>query len=140
MICNYVGKIIPALQSRCTKFRFAPLKTEQVRGRVDEVIAAEGIDITPDGVDSLLELGASSPREGTEPPTAAHTPWLPARFASAPPFSARTPRTLPSPSPPSRTSAAVASASRRVSGVVAAVSRRRVLVSIWCRSVEGDSA
>ena len=25
LICNYLGKIIPAIQSRCTRFRFAPL-------------------------------------------------------------------------------------------------------------------
>ena len=57
MICNYVTKIIPALQSRCTKFRFAPLQGSQVRSRVDHVIAAERINITPGGVDALLELG-----------------------------------------------------------------------------------
>ena len=57
MICNYVTKIIPALQSRCTKFRFAPLQSSQVRSRVDHVIAAERINITPGGVDALLELG-----------------------------------------------------------------------------------
>jgi hypothetical protein len=42
LICNYVSKIIPALQSRCTRFRFAPLRAEHVRDRVDYVIAREG--------------------------------------------------------------------------------------------------
>ena len=49
MICNYVSKIIPALQSRCTKFRFAPLKIEQIRDRLDHVIAAENVNISQDG-------------------------------------------------------------------------------------------
>ena len=31
LICNYVNKIIPALQSRCTRFRFAPLEADKVR-------------------------------------------------------------------------------------------------------------
>ena len=41
LICNYVSKIIPALQSRCTRFRFAPLKQEQIRSRLVEVADAE---------------------------------------------------------------------------------------------------
>jgi len=42
LICNYVSKIIPALQSRCTRFRFAPLQKEQVRGRLLDIISREG--------------------------------------------------------------------------------------------------
>lgn len=42
LICNYVSKIIPALQSRCTRFRFAPLGGEAVAERVKIVVDAEG--------------------------------------------------------------------------------------------------
>ena len=41
LICNYVSKIIPALQSRCTRFRFPPLAQEYVRERLQEVIDQE---------------------------------------------------------------------------------------------------
>jgi replication factor C subunit 3/5 len=36
-----VGKIIPALQSRCTKFRFAPLQESQVHDRLSHIIDSE---------------------------------------------------------------------------------------------------
>lgn len=41
LICNYVGKIIPALQSRCTRFRFPPLAESYVRMRLQHVIDSE---------------------------------------------------------------------------------------------------
>ena len=43
LICNYVSKIIPALQSRCTRFRFAPLPADVAAGRLRHVAAAEGV-------------------------------------------------------------------------------------------------
>jgi len=41
LICNYVSKIIPALQSRCTRFRFPPLQEQHVTDRLEYVIAQE---------------------------------------------------------------------------------------------------
>lgn len=42
LICNYASKIIPALQSRCTRFRFAPLDPANVTERLRYVIQQEG--------------------------------------------------------------------------------------------------
>ena len=42
IICNYVNKIIPAIQSRCTRFRFSPLPISEVEKRLAGVIEAEG--------------------------------------------------------------------------------------------------
>lgn len=41
LIGNYLSKIIPAIQSRCTRFRFGPLTTEQMTSRVQHVIDQE---------------------------------------------------------------------------------------------------
>lgn len=56
MICNYVNKIIPALQSRCTKFRFAPLRAEQIISRLQDVIRIEHVNATNDGENAILQL------------------------------------------------------------------------------------
>lgn len=62
LICNYVSKIIPALQSRCTRFRFAPLKQEQIRSRLVEVADAEKVNYTQDGIQSILALSGGDMR------------------------------------------------------------------------------
>src|SRR5882762_1355785 len=41
IICNYVNKITPAIQSRCTRYRFSPLPMAQVEKRLTGVIEAE---------------------------------------------------------------------------------------------------
>jgi len=62
MICNYVSKIIPALQSRCTRFRFAPLKQEQIRSRLVEIADKEKVNYTEDGIQSILALSGGDMR------------------------------------------------------------------------------
>ncbi|CAH0398300.1 unnamed protein product [Chilo suppressalis] len=63
IICNYLGKIIPALQSRCTRFRFAPLQQSQIVPRLKEIAAAEGVNMSEDGVKALLTLSGGDMRK-----------------------------------------------------------------------------
>lgn len=63
IICNYLGKIIPALQSRCTRFRFGPLTPEQILPRLDHVIAEENLSVTEDGKRALLTLSNGDMRK-----------------------------------------------------------------------------
>ncbi|CAD0201285.1 unnamed protein product [Chrysodeixis includens] len=63
IICNYLGKIIPALQSRCTRFRFAPLQQSQIVPRLQEVAKAEGVKISEDGIKALLALSGGDMRK-----------------------------------------------------------------------------
>lgn len=62
LICNYVYKIIPALQSRCTRFRFAPLDESRMRIRLLDVIKQENIHITQKAIDAILRLGRGDMR------------------------------------------------------------------------------
>ncbi|KAK1438023.1 hypothetical protein QVD17_03824 [Tagetes erecta] len=63
LICNNVNKIIPALQSRCTRFRFAPLDAVNVTERLKHVITAEGLDVTEDGLTALVRLSNGDMRK-----------------------------------------------------------------------------
>lgn len=63
LICNHVNKIIPAIQSRCTKFRFGPLDMQQVRPRLEHIIATEKLNATEDGIKALLRLSKGDMRK-----------------------------------------------------------------------------
>ncbi|CAH4028482.1 replication factor C subunit 5 [Pieris brassicae] len=63
IICNYLGKIIPALQSRCTRFRFAPLQQNQIVPRLQEIVEKEGVKISEDGIKALLTLSGGDMRK-----------------------------------------------------------------------------
>eukprot|EP00835_Amoeboradix_gromovi_P000755 NODE_28_length_33831_cov_0.361200.p10 type:complete len:250 gc:universal NODE_28_length_33831_cov_0.361200:15095-14346(-) len=56
LICNFASKIIPALQSRCTRFRFAPLNPDDIKVRLKEVCFAENIKIPEDASDALIDI------------------------------------------------------------------------------------
>lgn len=62
LICNYSSQIIPALQSRCTKFRFGPLSVEETEKRVRYIADAEKVQVTDDGIHAILKLGKGDMR------------------------------------------------------------------------------
>ncbi|XP_075219941.1 replication factor C subunit RfC3 isoform X2 [Lycorma delicatula] len=63
LICNYLGKIIPALQSRCTRFRFGPLDPAQILPRLEHVIKEENVKVTEDGKKALMQLSQGDMRK-----------------------------------------------------------------------------
>lgn len=90
IICNYVNKIAPAIQSRCTRFRFAPLPIDQVQKRLSHVITQEGygllidasvssanysVNITQDGVEALLKLSKGDMRRALNILQACHAAY-----------------------------------------------------------------
>ncbi|KAK2506970.1 hypothetical protein MC885_012784 [Smutsia gigantea] len=62
LICNYLSKIIPALQSRCTRFRFSPLTPELMVPRLEHVVGEEKVDISEDGMKALVTLSSGDMR------------------------------------------------------------------------------
>lgn len=56
IICNYVGQIIPPLQSRCTRFRFAPLPFACLQERMDFVVKEEGISVSSEAKNALIRI------------------------------------------------------------------------------------
>lgn len=58
LIANYASKIIPALQSRCMKFRFAPFSDRATREALSAILQAENVPITQ----SALSLAVESAR------------------------------------------------------------------------------
>ena len=72
IIANYTHKLSPALLSRCTRFRFSPLKEPDIRQLVDIVIEKEDVKIQPEAVDSLVRLSKGDMRRALNVLQACH--------------------------------------------------------------------
>lgn len=77
IIANYTHKLSPALLSRCTRFRFSPLKDADIRQLVDKVIAEEGVNTAPEAVDSLVTLSKGDMRRALNVLQACHASSTP---------------------------------------------------------------
>lgn len=75
IICNYVNKIIPAIQSRCTRFRFMPLPQTEVEKRLNHVVEREHVNLTQDGRQALLKLSRGDMRRALNVLQACHAAY-----------------------------------------------------------------
>ncbi|KAI8940862.1 hypothetical protein NX059_002123 [Plenodomus lindquistii] len=77
IIANYTHKLSPALLSRCTRFRFSPLKEHDIRNLVDKVVEEEKVNITQDATDSLVTLSKGDMRRALNVLQACHASSTP---------------------------------------------------------------
>ncbi|KAJ5688825.1 hypothetical protein N7462_003217 [Penicillium macrosclerotiorum] len=84
IIANYTHKLSPALLSRCTRFRFSPLKPADIRVLVDQVIEKENVRIQSEAVDSLVTLSKGDMRRALNVLQACHASSIPLPMRDAP--------------------------------------------------------
>lgn len=72
IIANYAHKLSPALLSRCTRFRFSPLKECDIRVLVDKVVDEEKVNIGGEAVDALVKLSKGDMRRALNVLQACH--------------------------------------------------------------------
>jgi replication factor C subunit 3/5 len=84
IIANYAHKLSPALLSRCTRFRFSPLKEADIRVLVDKVVEEERIQILADATAALVKLSKGDMRRALNVLQACHASSTPLRAKDAP--------------------------------------------------------
>lgn len=72
IIANYAHKLSPALLSRCTRFRFSPLKEGDIRQLVEKVVEEENVKIGGEAVDALVSLSKGDMRRALNVLQACH--------------------------------------------------------------------
>ena len=63
LICNYVSRIIEPITSRCSKFRFKPLAKETLVARLEMIMEAEGVSVSPGGKEAIIETSEGDLRK-----------------------------------------------------------------------------
>lgn len=60
---NYSSRIIEPIQSRCTVFRFSPIKEDDVKKFMRKIASEEKLDITSDGLETLIFISKGDLRK-----------------------------------------------------------------------------
>ncbi|KAL5352857.1 Subunit of heteropentameric Replication factor C (RF-C) [Pseudogymnoascus australis] len=84
IIANYTHKLSPALLSRCTRFRFSPLKERDIRVLVDRVIEEETVNITLEATEALTKLSKGDMRRALNVLQACHASSTPLHIKGQP--------------------------------------------------------
>lgn len=63
LICNYISRIIQPLTSRCSKFRFKPLATDVLKGRLQYISDRENISCSEEVFDKIVEASEGDMRK-----------------------------------------------------------------------------
>ncbi len=64
LCCNYSGRIIEPIQSRCALFRFTPLPEEKVVEYLGHIAKNENLKVSHEGLKSILEVAEGDLRKG----------------------------------------------------------------------------
>jgi replication factor C subunit 3/5 len=72
LVCNYSSKVISALQSRCTKFRFGPISHDAMRRKLQLIVSSERLSITAESIETLIRLGEGDLRKAINILQSAH--------------------------------------------------------------------
>ena len=62
ILCNHVNKIISAIQSRCTRFRFGPLHRAQMFPRLTELLGKENVKYDEEGITAAIQVSGGDMR------------------------------------------------------------------------------
>jgi replication factor C subunit 3/5 len=63
LICNKLKNIDPAIQSRCTNFRFAPLKSDDILKRIQQICKDMKIKYNDDGLRLIIKVSNGDMRK-----------------------------------------------------------------------------
>jgi replication factor C subunit 3/5 len=63
LICNYIQNISPALQSRCTRFRFSPISKIDMKTKIREVAEKENLVLTKEGLETIINRSGGDMRK-----------------------------------------------------------------------------
>ena len=63
LICNYDNKIIPAIKSRCSEFKFNPIKKEIMRDHLIKISILENLDYTDEKLDIVCNISKGDMRK-----------------------------------------------------------------------------